>query len=101
MANKFPRLSSKHSEIEPLYDVIVVGSGYGASIGASRCSRAGQKVCILERGKEWLPGEFPESMLDTREHFQITYQGKADVIGKQRYPHLGGAPTGGPCPHFL
>ena len=81
MAGKFPRLTSSHAEINPLYDVIVVGSGYGASIAASRCARAGQKVCVLERGKEWLPGDFPETLLDSRKHFQITHQGKADIIG--------------------
>eukprot|EP00794_Sanderia_malayensis_P000596 gene596-1257_t len=79
--NKFPRLSSPHTGIEPVYDVIVVGSGYGASIAASRCSRAGQKVCVLERGKEWIPGEFPETLLDTRKHFQVNYEGKANAVG--------------------
>eukprot|EP00794_Sanderia_malayensis_P000593 gene593-1255_t len=79
--DKFPRLSSPHTDIEPVYDVVEVGSGYGASIAASRCSRAGQKVCVLERGKEWIPGEFPETLLDTRKHFQVTYEGKANAVG--------------------
>ena len=77
----FPTLSLPHNEIKPLYDVIVIGSGYGASIAASRCARAGQKVCVLERGKEWQPGDFPESLLDSRKHFQLKYKGKKDVIG--------------------
>ena len=79
--NQFPKLSLSHIEIKPLYDVIVIGSGYGASIAASRCARAGQKVCVLERGKEWQPGDFPESLLDSRKHFQLKYKGKKDVIG--------------------
>ena len=86
MENSFPRLSSEHSEIEKLYDVIVIGSGYGASIAASRCARAGQTVCVLERGKEWLPGEFPETLRDASSHMQLTYQGKKGVIGKHFYP---------------
>ena len=62
--------------------MIVVGSGYGASIAASRCARSGQKVCVLERGKEWLPGSFPESMSDGGKNFQIDILGKPEIIGK-------------------
>ena len=60
----------------------MVGSGYGASIAASRCARSGQKVCVLERGKEWRPGSFPESMEVAGKHWQINYQGKPDIVGK-------------------
>ena len=62
--------------------MIVVGSGYGASIAASRCARSGRKVCVLERGKEWLPGSFPESMRDAGKNFQIDILGKPEIIGK-------------------
>lgn len=78
----FPRLSSPHSSIEPRYDVVVVGSGYGGSIAACRCASAGQSVCVLERGKEWLPGEFPETLLDARREIQTHLGGKEDKIGK-------------------
>ena len=71
-----------HDELASHYDVIVVGSGYGASIAASRLARAGQKVCVLERGKEWLPGSFPESVYDAGKNFQINYQGTPDIIGE-------------------
>ena len=47
--------------MKPTYDVIVVGSGYGGSITASRMARAGKKVCLLERGKEFQPGEYPDT----------------------------------------
>ena len=42
------------------YTVLVIGSGYGAGVAASRLARAGQDVCVLERGKELLPGEYPD-----------------------------------------
>ena len=43
------------------YSVVVVGSGYGGAITASRVARTGQSVCVLERGKELHPGEYPNS----------------------------------------
>lgn len=78
----FPRLSSNNASIKSDYDVVVVGSGYGGSIAASRCARAGQSVCVLERGKEWLPGEFPETFLKASEEVQMHAGGKEHKIGK-------------------
>ena len=54
-------LSLPNHNIKEVYDVVVVGSGYGGGISASRMARAGKKVCLLERGKEFLPGDFPDA----------------------------------------
>lgn len=40
-------------------EVVVVGSGYGGAIAASRLARAGRDVCLLERGREFLAGDLP------------------------------------------
>ena len=53
------------------YDVVVVGSGYGGAISASRLARAGLKVCLLERGDEKQPGDFPESSLEGMREVQM------------------------------
>lgn len=45
--------------LEPHYEAIVIGSGYGGAIAANRLARAGRKVALLERGREIMPGEFP------------------------------------------
>ena len=48
------------------YDIVIIGSGYGGAIAAARLAAANlnpkPSICILERGKEWQPGEFPETL---------------------------------------
>jgi cholesterol oxidase len=48
------------------YDVLVVGSGYGGAITAARLANTSTSskptVCILERGREWPIGSFPDSL---------------------------------------
>jgi cholesterol oxidase len=82
------RLSSPISDLEDHYDVVVVGSGYGGAVAASRLARATTsksawlKVCVLERGREIQPGEYPDTLVGvaadtqidtpTRHHFSRT-----------------------------
>lgn len=65
------RLSSPIHAIAPFYDVVIVGSGYGGAIAASRLARAGRRVCLLERGREYLPGDFPRTGAEAAGEFQI------------------------------
>ncbi len=65
------RLSSPIENIKEHYDVVVIGSGYGAAIAASRLARAGRKVCVLERGKEFQPGEYPDTLPMATGEFQV------------------------------
>src|SRR5215475_2501718 len=50
------------------YDIVIIGSGYGGAITAARLAMADltpkPTVCILERGKEWMPGQYPETPVD-------------------------------------
>ena len=54
------------SRSKETYDFVVVGSGYGGAITAARIAAAAQgknkKICILERGKEWPVGTFPDTL---------------------------------------
>jgi len=53
------RLSFPNTKLKAQYEVVVIGSGYGGGCAASRLARAGRQVCVLERGKELSPGEYP------------------------------------------
>jgi len=48
------------------YDFVVVGSGYGGAITAARLANAplnpAPSVCLLERGREWEVGRFPDRL---------------------------------------
>ena len=64
------RLSSTPA-LRPHYDVVVVGSGYGGGVAASRLARAGRSVAVLERGREIPTGEFPSRFPDLRGDMQV------------------------------
>lgn len=85
------RLSSPIDQLKPHYTVVVVGSGYGGGIAASRLARAKAadnseiSVCVLERGMEFQPGDFdqngqliqkgqyPDSLCDAMPQVQVDY----------------------------
>src|SRR6187431_2521507 len=66
------RLASSLDRLRPHYDVVVVGSGYGGGVAASRLARAGKRVAVLERGREFVTGEFPARFPDLRGEMQLT-----------------------------
>ncbi len=67
------RLSLPIDKIDTRYDVVVIGSGYGGAISASRLARTGKRVCVLERGKEIHPGEYPSDFLSINKEFGFQF----------------------------
>ena len=59
-------LSTPWEQRKNKYDFVIIGSGYGGAIAAARLAGANltpkPSVCILERGKERQPGDFPETL---------------------------------------
>ena len=43
----------------PDFEVVIVGSGFGGSVAACHLAEAGQRVLVLERGREWKPEDYP------------------------------------------
>jgi cholesterol oxidase len=46
--------------LDSRYDVVVVGSGFGGGVTACRMAEQGMRVCVLERGRRFSPGDFPD-----------------------------------------
>lgn len=83
------RLSTSLDHLKPHYTVVVIGSGYGGAISASRLARAGQSVCLLERGKEFQPGEYPDTLLEAEAEMQVNLPGELGLPGKHLGPSTG------------
>ncbi|KAJ2973237.1 hypothetical protein NUW58_g8986 [Xylaria curta] len=88
----FPRISKPMELMRHAYDCVVIGSGYGGGVAAARMARAGKRVCLLERGKERWPGEFPTGTGDALD--QLHYSGQFAPPWLPRKIVHGGDPTG-------
>ncbi|MCU0427690.1 MAG: GMC family oxidoreductase [Candidatus Kapabacteria bacterium] len=73
---QLPTLSKEHNRMAEKYDVIVIGSGYGGGIAAARLAAQGKTVCVLERGKEYKPGSFPNTSKGVTDASQFNLAGK-------------------------
>jgi cholesterol oxidase len=90
-----PRLSRGLEELwtsntdKRRFDVLIVGSGYGGSMAAAELtgrvsSTTGEplRIGVLERGKEYLPGEFPSHFSELPGHLRMGDQQAGRVGGK-------------------
>ena len=62
-------------------DVAIVGSGYGASVAAACLAGTDRKVVVLERGREYAPGEFPVGLGEVPGHVRFHRADGDEPIG--------------------
>lgn len=68
-------------EAAPTYDAVVIGSGYGGGVAASRLARMGFSVAVLEQGRSLRPGDFPTTAKARRRETRLA--GIAPKVGDQ------------------
>ncbi len=58
------------------FDLLIIGSGYGGSVMAARTAAAlpGKTIGLLERGKRFLPGDFPSNTLSLIKEVKTRFQ---------------------------
>ena len=66
-------------EAMPGYDAVVIGSGYGGGVAASRLARMGLRLAVLEQGRLWRPGDFPTTGKARLKTIRLT--GRAPNLG--------------------
>jgi cholesterol oxidase len=61
--------------MDPDYDVIVIGSGFGGSVAALRLSEKGYRVGVLEKGARWRMQDYPPTNWHVRKFLWQPYFG--------------------------
>ncbi len=70
----------------PDFDVLIVGSGYGGSVAAARLAGThangrALRVGLLERGREYAPGDFPQALSDLPAFARVNPGGARATLG--------------------
>src|SRR5262245_54596561 len=63
----------------PVDDAVIIGSGYGGGVAASRLARMGLRLAVLEQGRLWRPGDFPTTRKARLKALRLT--GRAPKLG--------------------
>ena len=67
--------------MEPDYDVLIIGSGFGGSVSALRLTEKGYRVGVLEAGPRYSDADFAKTSWDLR---KFLWAPKFGMYGIQR-----------------
>ncbi|MEZ4730540.1 MAG: hypothetical protein R3E79_25730 [Caldilineaceae bacterium] len=76
----YPRLSNQQplgdENGEAVFECVIVGSGFGGAVMAARLSShfAPGQLAVLERGKEYQPGDYPSTMREAARELRTPLQ---------------------------
>ena len=76
LVENLPHIAKPEPRRKVDFDVLIIGSGYGGAVAAAElagCLNPDGKplrLCVLERGKEYLAGSFPSRMADLAGHLR-------------------------------
>ena len=72
-----------------IYDVVVVGSGFGGSVAALRCAEKGYTVAVVEQGQWITPADMEEASRSVRKLIWAPVLGLKGYFTQPIYRHLG------------
>ena len=78
LAKGLETLLAQQSQRPQVFDVLIVGSGYGGAVAAERLCQHNHdlgknwQIAMLERGREYLPGAFPTTEAELPGHLRFT-----------------------------
>lgn len=86
-------LQDDHHAQRPLFDLVIIGSGYGGAAAAAElagCTIEDEaprqtrpiRVCMLERGAEYLAGSFPKRFSELAGHVRLSRPERATPMGR-------------------
>lgn len=84
--------------MNPDFDVIVVGSGFGGGVAALRLVEKGYSVAVLEAGRRWASADFPKTNWNLRRALWFPKLGMRGIQRIRLLPNvlvLSGAGVGG------
>lgn len=87
ISDEFPDVAEQIRD--EIWDVIVVGTGYGGAIPAAKLAEVEKdgtplRILVLERGKEILPGDYPTDLQTAASMTQVNITGTARGAGRDR-----------------